>query len=75
MKILLKTPWRFEKALIKNGFSKRAFSQKVGLSYFMIFQISKGNRNPSPSTAQKICSILNMDFDDLFYIEKEKETI
>ncbi|CAM3861819.1 helix-turn-helix domain-containing protein [Alkalicoccus chagannorensis] len=71
MGVVIKDPAFFEKLLVMNGYSKREFSRVSGISYFMVFQMTKGKRNPSPKTSKLICDILNVDFDELFQLVYE----
>ncbi|MFF2752767.1 helix-turn-helix transcriptional regulator [Psychrobacillus sp. NPDC058041] len=69
--ITLKFRDEFNRIIAKDGFSKRAFARKCGLSESTIIQISNGRQSPRPDTAKKICDGLQLNFDDIFSI-KEK---
>lgn len=70
--IILKFRDEFNQMIAKNGFSKRAFARKCGLSESTFIQISNGKQSPRPNTAKKICDGLQLSFDDIFVI-KEKQ--
>lgn len=54
--------------ILKNGFSYRILAEKVGCSQTHISLILNGIRNPSAKIAKKICTILKLNFDDIFFI-------
>ncbi|WP_034763678.1 helix-turn-helix transcriptional regulator [Rossellomorea vietnamensis] len=70
MKIVIKDQEEFNELLIRQGFSKRLFAKETKLSEATIALISNGNRNPSPRVAKKICLKLEVEFDEIFKIEK-----
>jgi transcriptional regulator with XRE-family HTH domain len=70
MKIRLKDAVRFEEILIKKGLSKRAFAEVAKIGQVTALQICNGERRPSPRIAKRIKEALEMEWDDLFIIEK-----
>ncbi|WP_102707401.1 helix-turn-helix transcriptional regulator [Terribacillus saccharophilus] len=70
MKIAIKHVEQFNELLIKRGFNKTEFSKVIDLSQPMFNQISNGLRNPSPRTARRICEVLNVEFEEIFCINK-----
>jgi transcriptional regulator with XRE-family HTH domain len=60
---------------IKKGLSQRELAKKAGLSHCHLSQIENNHRYPSPRTAQKICQALGCDFDDLFEIVTDEESL
>lgn len=69
MKIFLKDVEKFKLMLIKNGYSQRSFGKAASISPPYACQISNGNRCPGPNIAKKICEILKVEFDDIFFID------
>lgn len=69
MKIRLKDAFEFKCLLLRKGYSVRAMGRGVGISSGYAVQLANGNRNPSPDVARKITEFLNVDFDDIFYVE------
>jgi transcriptional regulator with XRE-family HTH domain len=67
--IILKNAQEFQKLLMKKGYSFRSFAKLAGMSSAHISYIVNGKRNPNPATAKKIAEALEMDFDDIFFIE------
>lgn len=57
-------------ALIEKGYSQRAFSKSLGMSENYLNQIMNDKKNPSPSVAKKIVSVLKLNFHDVFKITK-----
>lgn len=74
MKIHLKNAHNFEEMLIKKGLSKKAFAEAAGIGQVTALQICNGDRNPSPRIAKRICETLEVEFDDIFIIEKKVAT-
>lgn len=72
--ITLKFRDEFNQIIAKNGFSKRAFARKCGLSESTFIQISNGKQSPRPDTAKKICDGLQLSFDDIFSIKDKTVT-
>ncbi|MED1205887.1 helix-turn-helix domain-containing protein [Heyndrickxia acidicola] len=70
MKIKLKDPIFFNELLIKKGFSKNSFSKAANLGQPTIVQISNGTRCPGPVAAKKIVDTLQVEFEDIFEIER-----
>lgn len=68
--IVLKFRNEFNQMIAKNGFSKRAFARKCGISEATFIQISNGKQSPRPNTAKKICDGLQLNFDDIFIIKE-----
>ena len=60
---------KFIEMIVKSGYSYRKFAIKVKSNPTTITLITKGERNPSPELAVNICSALNCQFDDIFFIQ------
>lgn len=75
MKIRLKDPERFEELLIRKGHSKRSFAEAAGIGQVTTLQIASGDRHPSPRIAKRITDALEVEFDEIFIIEKPSSTI
>lgn len=70
VKIKIKDRNTFNELIIKKGFSKNRLAKEADLAQPTVVQISNGKRNPSPISANKILQVLQVDFDDVFKIEK-----
>ncbi|MGB9847405.1 MAG: helix-turn-helix transcriptional regulator [Desulfotomaculales bacterium] len=68
MKIKLKNPLEFQELLLRKGFTQRAFGRAIGVAESYACQIANGERNPGPGVAKKICEVLEVEFDDIFFI-------
>ena len=55
---------------IKRGYSLRMISKAAGLTPAVLCRLENGGCI-TPTTAKKICSVLQCDFDSLFEIRKE----
>ncbi|HZG81765.1 MAG TPA: helix-turn-helix transcriptional regulator [Brevibacillus sp.] len=74
MKIRLKDLERFEELIIRKGHSKRSFAEVAGIGQVTALQIANGERNPSPRIAKRITDALEVEFDEIFVIEKTTRT-
>jgi putative transcriptional regulator len=54
---------------IQHGFSQRELAKATGISSSLISLIEKGERNPSPNTAKKICVALDKKFEEIFFTQ------
>lgn len=70
MKIRIKDLAAFQELLLKNGFTQRGFGRAVSISEPYANQIVNGERNPGPQVAKRICEVLQVCFDDIFFIER-----
>lgn len=75
MKIKVNNPEFLNKLIIKKGFNKTEFGKEIMLSNPMTVQITNGDRNPSPRTAKRICTVLECNFDDLFEIVQSQQAL
>ncbi len=75
MKIKVKDPDRLNELIIMKGFNKTDFGKEIQLSNPMTIQITNGDRYPSPRTAKRICDTLEVQFDDLFVIERTQQAV
>lgn len=70
MKIVVKDEQKLRELVVKKGFSPRKFGMTIlGLSSGYTSQIFTGKRNPSPEIAKKIVDALEVEFDDIFFIQ------
>jgi transcriptional regulator with XRE-family HTH domain len=74
MRIRLKDPEHFEELLIRKGHSKRSFAEAAGIGQVTALQIANGDRNPSPRIAKRITDALEVEFDEIFVIEKTRNS-
>lgn len=64
---VIQTNQNFSTARVKAGFSLRALATAAGLSYGSVFHAEHGGA-VTPKNARKLCTALDMDFDELFVI-------
>lgn len=57
--------------LMRKGLTRKAFAEVAQIGLATATQICNGNRKPSPPTAKKISNALDVEFDEIFYIQKE----
>ncbi|MEL7568370.1 MAG: helix-turn-helix transcriptional regulator [Eubacteriaceae bacterium] len=67
MSIILRNPVEFRRLLIKSGYTQRGFGRAINISEPYANQIVNGERNPGPAVAKRICNILNIKFEDIFF--------
>lgn len=60
--------------LIRKGLTKRGLAGVANIGSATAIQICNGNRYPSPPIAKKIVDALQVEFDEIFMIEKEKNS-
>ncbi|MFG0211899.1 helix-turn-helix transcriptional regulator [Brevibacillus porteri] len=70
MKIKVKDLDHLNELMIQKGFNKSDFAKQIQLSQPMTIQITNGDRNPSPRIAKRISDVLEVEWDELFIIEK-----
>lgn len=68
VKIYLKDPKEFRKVLLLKGHSQRTFAELVEITPPYLNQIVNGERFPSGKVAKKIVDVLEMEFEDIFFI-------
>ncbi len=73
MKIRLKDESAFQELLLRKGLTQRKLSQEVKITRFYANRIARGAWNPGPALAARICTVLGVEFDDIFYIEGRVE--
>lgn len=69
MKITLKNIEDFNQLLLRKGFTKRELAKQSSISEVYAQQIANGDRNPGTKVAKRICESLNVEFDDIFFIQ------
>jgi len=67
MKIFLKNPIEFQKLMKQKGFSQTSFSENVSITRSYVHKIIHG-QSVGPGTANKICTLLDVKFEDIFLI-------
>lgn len=67
MQIKAKIPELAQKRII-SGYSQRELVRKTELSSPFISQLENGKRNPGPDVANRICSTLGVEFEEIFEI-------
>ncbi|WGV58380.1 helix-turn-helix transcriptional regulator [Brevibacillus brevis] len=61
---------RLNELLYRKGWTKRAFAKAARIGEVTAQQICNGQRNPSAPVAKKITDALEVEFDEIFAIEK-----
>ena len=69
MKIKLKDVDKFKTLLMTNGFTQRSYGRAIGISEPYAHQIANGTRNPGPKIAKDTADLLDVDFEDIFFID------
>jgi len=69
MKIKLKDVQEFKKLLVVKGFSVRGYGRAIDISPAYAQHVANGQRNPGPEVARKTYELLDMNFDDIFFID------
>jgi DNA-binding XRE family transcriptional regulator len=69
VRIKLKNPNEFKKALIVNGFSQTELAKAIDVTPPYLNQIVNQERSPSAKIAKKITHTLGLEFGDIFFIE------
>ena len=58
----------FLKTRVSKGLSQRELADLAGLSHSYICLIERSNKSVSPSTAKRLCDVLEKELDELFCI-------
>lgn len=74
MVIQLKDLNKFREMLAVKGFTQRSFAKLISISGPYMNQIVNGDRNPGPKVAKKICDGLDVEFDDIFFIQYDNKS-
>lgn len=69
MKIKLRDVDRFKTLLMVSGHSQRSYARAIGISEPYANQIANGTRNPGPKIAKDTADLLEVKFEDIFFIE------
>jgi len=69
MKIKVKDPDALKKKIISSGYNISQFAIQLGISYTHMHGIVSGKSHNGAKLSKKICSILNCEFDDIFFID------
>ena len=68
MKIIANT--KFQETRIRKGFTITRLAEKAGVTKTAVSQIERRTNGTRPATAQKIIEALDVEFDDVFTLEK-----
>ncbi|OCT12532.1 hypothetical protein A8709_32440 [Paenibacillus pectinilyticus] len=68
MKISVKDIALLNELLLKKGFTQRGLGREINISEVYAHQVLNGKRNPGPKIAKDIAEALNVEFDDIFFI-------
>jgi DNA-binding XRE family transcriptional regulator len=67
--IKLKNPREFKIIIVKKGFTQRSLGKAAGVSDTTINHLLNEKRGCGPSVAYKVCQTLQVEFDDIFFID------
>lgn len=72
-RVVMKTKFKnvkdFEKLIMKMGYSKSLFSERVGVTRTYLSMVINQDRSISPELANRIMKELGKSFDDIFFIQ------
>lgn len=69
MVIKIKDTDNFKRILMVKGFSQRGLARAIDISEPYANQITNGSRNPGPEIAKNICEKLEVEFEEIFFID------
>ena len=69
LRVMLKDQKAFKIIMIKKGFTQRGLGKAANISDTTINHLINGKRCCSPEVAAKIRNALNLEFDDIFFID------
>ncbi len=69
MKIRLKDLAAFQELLLRKGLTQRELARVVKITEYYVSRIARGWWNPGPAVAARICKVLGVEFDDIFYVD------
>jgi transcriptional regulator with XRE-family HTH domain len=69
VKVRLKSPQELRSLMIQKGFNQTSFAKHIDLSYEYLSKIVNEQLFPSGKAARKIYEGLDLEFDDIFFIE------
>lgn len=67
--IIIKDVTKLEEIMAKKGYTYTGLAGIIGVSKAFVTLMLSGERNPSNSTAHKICKALDIEFNKFFYIK------
>ena len=73
MEIKFKDIDSFKKLLVKKGFSQTKLAREAEVTQPYLNSVINGKRVPGIKFCEKVCTALDMEFDELFVIERKKE--
>jgi len=71
MRIKIKDVTSFKKTVLLAGYSNAMLGRAISISNCYVTLIMSGKRHPSPKIAKKIIDALQVNFDDIFFIEED----
>lgn len=69
LEVLKKENTDFKLLIAKKGISQKEFAEFIGISSTYLSQLINGKRKPSPSVAGKIAKGLNVNVEEIFFIQ------
>lgn len=61
--------------MARQNISQNELAKKLGITSGYMSQLVCGTRYPSPKVRQRILDVLDMDFDDVFLIERDEREV
>ncbi|MBT9152217.1 MAG: hypothetical protein DDT35_00431 [Firmicutes bacterium] len=68
MKIRLKDVEAFQVLLLRKGLSQRELARVAKIHEGYVSMILRETHSPGPGVAARICKVLEVAFDDIFYV-------
>ncbi len=70
MKIKLKDVEAFQVLLLQKGLSQRELARAAKIHEAYASMIIRETHSPGPRVAARICEVLEVAFDDIFYVDR-----
>lgn len=71
MKIIVRDIALLNELVLKKGFTQRGFGREIKISEPYAYQVLNGKRNPGPKIAKDIATALEVEFDEIFFIQND----
>lgn len=74
MKIKIKDAEKIKKLMIIKGFTQKSLAEEIGISHIYANQVINGIRNPGAKIAKDITEVLEVEFNDIFFIQGDNKS-
>lgn len=72
--VMIRDVEEFISKIVESGYSYRQLAKEAGISQTTVSLLAKGERNPSPENAVKICKVLKCQFEEIFFIGNDDKS-